>query len=146
MKCPYCGNKAKLVKGTEIYCGFKNLADKWFWECLPCSAHVGCHGKTTNALGSLARIDLRQQRITAHHYFDRIWGAQRRSRKVAYQMLCRELDLPHTECHIAMFDMETCTKVIALCNAQIEIEKSNKVRADKAVYLEEKSDVNQRSV
>lgn len=123
MKCPYCKREAKLVKGSEIYCGRKHLADKNYWECLPCDAHVGCHGDSEIPLGTLANQELRLMRSEAHRVFDQLWGSQKRSRSAAYVLLKRHFHLTEFECHIGLFNKQQCAKVIQVCKIQLELEK-----------------------
>jgi hypothetical protein len=125
--CPYCGNPAKLVPGSDIYCHRKDLYDKWFWECLPCEAHVGVHlgSKGFQPYGGLAKADLRKARKAAHVTFDAIWKDGRISRSAAYLLLCQLFDLPLDKCHIGMFNMEQCSKVIQAAN--LYISELNKV-------------------
>jgi len=53
-------------------------------------------------------------RCKAHEAFDRYWQAQRMRRSEAYNELGEALGLPEGKCHIAMFDVETCHKVVDL--------------------------------
>lgn len=123
MRCQYCGRSAKLVKGLEIYCGRKELANKDFWECLPCDAHVGCHKGSVIPLGSLAKQDLRLARSEAHRLFDQLWRGKKRSRSEAYLLLQRQFHLTVFEAHIGLFPEQRCAMVISRCKAQLKLEK-----------------------
>lgn len=117
--CPYCGEESKLVKGNEIYCGFANLQNKNFYECLACDAHVGCHEGTSEPLGSLADFRLREARNLAHKAFDPIWKARhsrRMNRKHAYSWLSRQTGIPYKECHMGQMNIEQCELVISIIN------------------------------
>jgi hypothetical protein len=52
--CGHCGKPAVLINGRVIYPHRPDLADKRFWACAPCAAHVGCHAGTDRPLGSPA--------------------------------------------------------------------------------------------
>lgn len=115
MLCPYCGNSTALVRGSAIYPRIPELAAKWFYLCRPCDAYVGCHPGTTHPLGSLANAELRSARRRAHGAFDPIWHRGEMTRRDAYQWLATELNLSVCDCHIGMFDLETCVRVVELC-------------------------------
>lgn len=118
--CPYCGKVAKYVTGREIYSSRGKWDDMWFWACLPCGAWVGCHRyskkhgfRGDEPLGRLANARLRQRKRAAHDAFDPLWNKNARLKRVdAYKWLAGKLGIPVEECHIGMFDVEMCDKVI----------------------------------
>ncbi len=113
--CPYCGNKAKIVDGTSIYPHREDLSHKVFYKCNPCDAFVGVHADSGNVpLGTLANSELRKARNLAHSSFDPIWRDGLLSRGEAYKWLAKELNIKQSDCHIAMFEIETCRKVQVL--------------------------------
>ncbi|WP_447879797.1 zinc-finger-containing protein [Serratia fonticola] len=114
--CDYCGNPAYLVTGAEIYPHRPDLKRLSFWSCSPCSAYVGCH-KDSDAvpLGRLANAELRRAKNRAHAAFDPIWKEKRKSRSKAYSWLAHQLKIQPKDCHIGMFDIEMCDRVIAVC-------------------------------
>lgn len=114
--CPYCGKDSEHVDGTAIYPHRPDLAVKKFWRCQPCDAYVGCHLGTPEPLGSLANAELRKARSEAHSAFDALWvfNDSPLTRKEAYVWLAAELGIEAAACHIAMFDLETCQKVLAV--------------------------------
>jgi hypothetical protein len=102
------------------------------YACLPCQAWVGCHRGTTQPLGRLADAELRRAKMDAHQAFDRTWRALharrqadepqctlRRTRASRYRRLAELLGIPPRDCHIGMFDVETCRRVVALCAAGV---------------------------
>jgi len=118
MKCDYCKNEAKLVSGKEIYPSRKDLHSLKFWSCKPCDAYVGCHKSSKNnaPLGILANAELRKAKSDAHAKFDPMWKSGRKTRSSAYAWLANELGIKFSECHIGMFDLAMCKKVIGLVN------------------------------
>lgn len=112
VNCDYCGKPAKLARGFELYPSRKDLAKLYFWACDPCGAYVGCH-RDSNAvpLGRLADANLRSAKRIAHAAFDPLWKEFGMRRADAYQWLAESLGIPGSECHIGMFDVETCRKV-----------------------------------
>lgn len=115
--CPYCGERAVLVFGTKIYRHREDLHDKNFWLCVPCGAYVGCHPNTTRPLGRLANAELRAAKMAAHAAFDPAWKSGRLSRREAYRSLAKRLGLPESKCHIGMFDVEMCRKVVEVSSS-----------------------------
>jgi hypothetical protein len=120
--CDYCGEKAKLVTGKEIYPHRPDLYKKDFWSCEPCDAYVGCHPKTIDPLGRLAKADLRSAKSAAHRAFDPLWRGDNKqfSRSKAYNWLANELGIPKDECHIGWFDLAMCQKVEQVSNEFFE--------------------------
>lgn len=111
--CPYCAQQAELVTGETLYPHRPDLAKRRFWLCLPCNAYVGVHPNSKDApLGTLANAELRARRSAAHAAFDPLWRQGKRTRKGAYAWLAHRLGIPVKDCHIGMFDLETCNLVI----------------------------------
>lgn len=121
--CPYCNNPAELVGGDAIYPHRPDLAGKKMWRCQPCGAWVGCHDGTTTPLGRLANAELRKAKQAAHAAFDRLWQAKLRregctkkeARGAAYRWLADQMGLDRETCHIGMFDVDTCRRVVEIC-------------------------------
>lgn len=126
MICPYCNNPAQLVGGDTIYPYRPDLARLRFWACLPCDARVGCHGGSTRPLGRLANAELRQAKMEAHAAFDPLWkfhtfrnGYQTMTRNAAYGWLAGQLGINRADCHIGMFDVAQCRRVVEVCQARL---------------------------
>lgn len=113
--CPYCQQKARLADGAYIYPHRRDLADKPFYLCEPCDAFVGCHPGTLKPLGRLADAKLRSAKSAAHATFDPIWKTKQKTRSEAYAWLATELGISPDECHIGMFDFETCRRTVEIC-------------------------------
>lgn len=112
VNCPYCGKTAYLVGGKKIYPHRPDLFGKSFYECEPCEAFVGCHTGTINPLGRLANLELRKKKMAAHAVFDPIWRTGKMTRGDAYKVLAEKLGIEQKDCHIGMFDVDMCNKVI----------------------------------
>jgi len=117
VRCDYCGEPAKQVTGAAVYPRRPDLASKVMYLCRPCDAWVGCHPGTSNPLGRLADKALRVAKMEAHAAFDPLWRDQPRgARSSAYAWLASALGIKAEDCHIGMFDVETCKRVVSLCS------------------------------
>lgn len=112
IKCSHCGKPARLVSGRTIYPNREDLFHKKYWNCFPCAAYVGCHPNSIKPLGTLANAELRQMRKDTHHAFDPLWKNGSLTRKEAYYELAKYLDIPVYKCHIGLFTIRDCIKVI----------------------------------
>lgn len=113
--CPYCSRPALLVGGKAIYPHRPDLYEKQFYQCAPCGAYVGCHPGTTKPLGRLANAELRQAKMEAHAAFDPVWKEGGKRRSDAYAGLAKQLGISKDDCHIGMFDVELCRRVVEIC-------------------------------
>ena len=120
--CPYCDKQSQLVTGKKIYPHRPDLFHLNFWLCDPCNAYVGCHRRSkrhghsgTEPLGRLANKELRHAKSNAHAAFDPIWKSGRRSRKQAYLWLAKQMNISVNNCHIGMFNIAQCRRVVEIC-------------------------------
>lgn len=121
--CPYCSEPAKLRRDSSAFYGGIDRGP--IWECYPCHAWVGCHPDTTAPLGRLADKKLRRAKILAHAHFDPLWVAKikrdgctkKEARKAGYAWLAAQLGLTSEQCHIGLFDLEQCRRVVEICEA-----------------------------
>ena len=114
--CPYCMEPAEKVTGEAIYPHRPDLYNKMFYQCEDCEAYVGCHPGTDKPLGRLANAQLRRAKSAAHAVFDPIWKNGSKQRGEAYAWLAAQLSIDKNDCHIGMFDVGTCQRVIEICN------------------------------
>ncbi len=120
--CPYCLRMAERVTGEAIY-DDRRLANRIFYRCDPCDAHVGTHEDSGKPYGSLANGPTRRARQRAHAAFDPLWhrkiektGCSRKAaRSAAYAWLAKEMMILPEHCHISMFDEAQCERVVARC-------------------------------
>lgn len=122
--CPYCGSNSEYIDSILIY---KVKSYGMIYACLPCDAWVGVHKGTSDALGRLANKELREAKKEAHFYFDKIsktslinkiWREyipNISNRRKAYLWLSKKMSMDPSLCHIGMFDVEDCKKVVEIC-------------------------------
>lgn len=118
--CDYCGKPARLVTGSTIYPHRPDLVHLRFWVCDPCSAYVGCHKNSDRhvPLGRLANAELRTWKQHAHSNFYPIWKSGSMNRRDAYTWLADEMNLDLKRCHIGMFNVEQCKRVVQIIAAR----------------------------
>jgi len=127
--CPYCGKPTEYVDSSVIYGNSYGM----IYLCRDCRAYVGVHKDTDQALGRLANAELREAKKEAHFYFDqiaktnlinKIWKKHipnMSNRNKAYLWLSNQLGIPREICHIGMFDIESCYRVIELCKPLVRL-------------------------
>lgn len=127
--CPYCDSNAPLSSTTRIYHG-RDFGLAYICEKFPeCDSYVGVHKGTEKPLGRLANKELRDWKIKAHAAFDELWRrklAKRRrergsdykvvyARGSGYKWLREQLGIEAKDCHIGMFDVDMCKRVVEVC-------------------------------
>lgn len=117
--CPYCGQVAVLlISSAKLYRG-TDYGAAWACPSWPeCDSYVGCHPGTTDPLGRLANKELRRAKSKAHATFDPLWKnskPKKGARGRGYRWLAQQLGIEPADCHIGMFDVETCQRVVKLC-------------------------------
>lgn len=118
IKCDYCREYAAFVTGKEVYPHRRDLWDRAFYKCAPCDAWVGCHKGTNRPLGRLANAELRLAKMDAHAHFDPFWKGRGWKRGRAYAWLAQELGIDRSACHIGMFDVLRCRRVVAIVRGE----------------------------
>ena len=89
--CPKCGKEALMLRtqyGKRYYC-----CNLWAWGKYPLV------NKTTH--------DLRK---IVHSKFDPLWQNFKMSRREAYKLLSKKLQIPFKDCHIKLMDKDTLNK------------------------------------
>jgi len=69
------------------------------------------------ALKAAPGSTLARARIAAHNAFDPLWQSSTMSRRSAYDWLAIQLHLPVSACHMVLFDVAMCQRVVAVCAA-----------------------------
>lgn len=112
--CPYCNQPAQLVDSRAVY----KKSYGMIWHCEPCKAWVGCHKNSKDhiPLGRLANAELRQWKQRAHAAFDPLWREGSMKRRAAYNWLAEMMEMHTSRCHIGMFDVRECIRVVAIMN------------------------------
>lgn len=131
--CPYCHQNTEYVSSEVVY-GGRDFG--MIYLCKMCEAWVGVHKGSREPLGRLANKELREWKIKAHDAFDPLWQAKltkRRkerghykkawARNSGYRWLAEQLGITREECHIGMFDIETCKKVVEICKPHLDKHK-----------------------
>lgn len=127
--CPDCG-APMVLRETQKF-KWDNGVGRKFYGCSrwpDCTSIHGAHpdGKPLGIPGDRAT---KQARIEAHAAFDAVrekrgWVGKGKQRAGAYIWLGRKLEIPEPEirdkCHIAMFDIATCQRVVEICKAALE--------------------------
>lgn len=116
-KCPYCGMPTEKATGKLIYPHRRDLQDMHYWLCNPCDAYVGCHRGTWKPFGRIANSELRRAKVAAHNAFDPLWKTGRMSRSQCYRWLAEQLGISKSQCHIGLFDVAMCVRVVNACQA-----------------------------
>ncbi|AUR88746.1 hypothetical protein NVP2117O_68 [Vibrio phage 2.117.O._10N.261.45.E9] len=126
LKCDCCSShKVALVNNRLLY--RKSVGD-WplLWYCFGCRAAVACHSGTDEPLGLMADRETRKARSNAHRAFDAVWKESSMTRREAYYWLRAQLGINIKECHIGLFDAETCDLVISLSRTKVRYNRKKK--------------------
>lgn len=105
--CRYCHAAVFLLDDKVIY-GRSYGGKVYLCSRAACLARVGCHKDTDQALGTMAREELRELRKQCHAEFDLLWQSGRMRRKQAYRWMQRVLGLTRGEAHIGCLDESHC--------------------------------------
>jgi hypothetical protein len=68
-------------------------------------------------LGRLANAELRAAKQSVHYALDPLWKSGEMKRSAAYAMLAEALQLAPQNCHIGMFDVQTCEAAVVALRA-----------------------------
>lgn len=93
--------------------------------CRHCKAWVGVHDGTDKPLGRLANAELRSAKVHAHDCFDPLWlgkirrdgCSKKQARMAGYKWLADQLGIETDRCHIGMFDVDMCNRVVEVCQS-----------------------------
>lgn len=127
--CPGCQRPTALVSGSQLFPRHTDLAEKWFWRCQPCDAHVGCHGRTRRALGEPANAELRRARTILHNdRLDPLWKTaiatggytpedpkaraiiRNTARARVYEWLAWKLGMPREDVQVGQMTLDECRR------------------------------------
>lgn len=118
-ECRYCGHEVVFTSNKEIY--GREYGNGKCYLCRHCGAYVGVHTGSKTPLGTLASSELREWRHKAHESFDRLWKGPIRqsSRYGCYKWLSERMNIPMSQTHIGMFEIDQCKQVIELVKERI---------------------------
>lgn len=114
LSCPDCCAPMELRQSRygQFY-GCTNFPD--------CRGTHGAHPDGT-PLGKPGDREVKQWRIKAHAAFDKFWKSEavgfpsrNKARGWAYRWLQEQMGLSGAECHIGLFDVEQCKRVVEVC-------------------------------
>jgi hypothetical protein len=119
MFCVYCDSMCDFVDSIEVY----RESHGNIYLCRKCSAHVGCHYKTSDhSFGFAAKEPLRKLRNNAHKVFDPLWEtkakvgtSRKQAQAAARRWMADLLGIAIEEAHIGMLYDEQCEKLITEC-------------------------------
>lgn len=123
--CPYCDKEPKYVDSKVIYNG---VSYGMIYLCEDCDAYCGVHNRNSKvSLGRLANAELRRWKKDAHGHLDVLWRDKMKrdevpkhiARTAAYKWVSEKLGIPLPLCHIGMFNVVDCKRLITLCKPYI---------------------------
>jgi hypothetical protein len=116
-------NGAAVLRQTQKF-KWKNGEGRRFYGCSRFPACRGIHGAHPDGrpLGIPGNAETKLARIAAHAEFNALYIERCWNRRMAYSWLGQQLGLQKQEigqkCHIAMFDIATCAKVVEICKRE----------------------------
>ena len=120
--CPYCQKQATFRSSKVVY-GGRDYGNMYICVDYPvCHAYVGVHKGTTHPLGRLANAELRYWKKLAHACFDPLWQGKKGNnhRSKCYAWLAKQLEINASDCHIGMFDVDMCKRVVEICKEKLK--------------------------
>lgn len=113
--CSICGGPVSFVSNSVIYgTEFGDNPNIYLCDDPTCAAYVGVHAGTDKPLGTMADDNTRRARQMAHSAFDQIWKSGKMKRRAAYEWLAGHLGMSYADCHIGMFDVAQCERVVEI--------------------------------
>lgn len=131
--CPYCSRPTVRVTGATLFPHKAEIQSRQFVRCHPCDAHVACHEKTGEPMGTPANRDTRRARADLHQFFlDPLWqtaiksgGYTKRDMRFGVDQILRtartrvyiwlgvQMGMNRIP-HVAEFSIEDCHKAAAI--------------------------------
>jgi len=123
--CPLC--KAPMRLRTTQKFRYPNGDPRKFWSCSTWPKCNGIHGAHPDGrpLGVPGDAETKKARQRAHAAFDALWKDHVWSKGQGYAWLRGKLGLTRATCHIAMFDIETCERVVEVCRKEAYAEQED---------------------
>lgn len=101
------------LRGTEKHT-YRDGRPHLFYSCLLwpiCESTIGSDPRG-NPQGRPADAQTRALRVQCHQKFDTIWQSHQMTRKQAYRLLQRVMELPESEAHFGNFTKEQCEEFL----------------------------------
>ena len=118
--CNVChSNNVHLVCNEEIY---GKPYGKWPYAylCRDCRSYVGVHYQTDIPLGTLADATLRAARKHYKQFFVELCSQRKATLGDMYRWLAAKMEIPLTECHWGLFDVDRCVLAGKICQEELD--------------------------
>lgn len=113
--CNLCGGKVIYDKMVNV--GIAPYQSGYCYYCTSCHAFVGTHRKhPKDALGILAKGDVRRMRIICHEELDRHWTTTSGKNR-AYFRLSKELGIKSENCHFGYMDYDLLNRSLEIMHS-----------------------------
>lgn len=108
--CADCGSRLALKDGKYgIFYGCTK------YDETGCKGSHNCNKADARPFGIPGDAATRKARREAHEWLDRLWKDDFVPNRVeAYEWLATALNIKAADCHVGMFDLETCERVMVL--------------------------------
>ena len=106
INCPVHG-KPMMMCNTKYGPRFDCIETHCDWMCWGGQTSTPCNGP------------IRDARQNAHCIFDNLWKSGKMGRNAAYKWLCEAMDMSREECHIGMFDVDECNRVVEVSKEKL---------------------------
>lgn len=117
VKCPYCGQKAKLIDSKELF----GHSYGYVYICEDCDARVGCKKGTCKPQGTMADAKTRVLRQKAYNAFASFWPkAGFINKDHAMTWLCKRIGVAFAEATFNRFDYEQCKAVLKVIAEEVK--------------------------
>lgn len=117
--CPYCGASVNRVHSSQI---FHNNTDGFYYVCSNwprCTAYTKENPIFKKPTSTIADRATRLKRQEAHYWFDQMHIGFGMTKSAAYEWLAKELQIRRANCHIGLFDIEMCNRVISIVSSKL---------------------------
>lgn len=115
LRCENCAKDVEtlLITGDIAYPHRQDLYNLYFWQCPQCKSFVGTHKNSKHhaPLGTIPSQELKQARIKAHFFIDRLWKEKIFTRKQVYKLLSEYMSFAYH--NGTTRNVEECEKAIA---------------------------------
>lgn len=121
--CPFCGRSVKRVHSSQVFYNNNGNNDGFYYVCSGwpiCSAYTKEDPILKKPTSTMADKKTRLKRQEAHYWFDQLHKGYGMTKSEAYEWLADELQIRRANCHIGLFDIKMCNKVISVVKEEIK--------------------------